>query len=455
MEWLLFYLSGGGIFERKYNLVINNKQNMNLDELETNLINISKKYRDGVYVKGEYLDGLNDYGCCCFIYAKKRFLIDAQNELTKRGISCYLLTKKEYDIYIEEWVNKSNKQKQKIIDNVLFSLNSTSNKNDEQKLKVNKKNKNLSLSKKLSLSLEKMNLFDNFFNNKIIGQNEILEQIKQQLIHLTYNLENNSRPAGIFFFVGPTGVGKTEVCKQLSEFLYSNDKINRFDMSEYKSDVAIEKLIGAPNGYVGYEEGGVLINSMINNPNSVVLFDEIEKADKTVFDLFLQILDEGIVTSNKGQKISFKNNLIIFTSNIGANLISDHMGIKDIRKLILNEVDNFFNNDLNRPEILGRIGRDNILVFNLIDKIGDLYKILDIYFNKFISNLSNKNILISFDKPSVYNEILKNLDITKGARDIRNQFDVFQKKFMMSLYDKKLNFDDVKNKKYILNIKII
>lgn len=104
----------------------------------------------------------------------------------------------------------------------------------------------------------------------------------------------------------PTGVGKTEVCKRLQEFLYSNDKINRLDMSEYKSDVAIQKLIGAPNGYVSYEEGGVLINSMINNSNFVVLFHEIEKADKIVFDLFLQILDEGIVISNKGKRFLLK-----------------------------------------------------------------------------------------------------------------------------------------------------
>ncbi|MDE5617358.1 MAG: AAA family ATPase, partial [Ureaplasma sp.] len=164
----------------------------------------------------------------------------------------------------------------------------------------------------------------------------------------------------VYFFAGPTGVGKTETCKSLSKFLYNNTNINRFDMSEYKDEFAsINKLIGAPNGLVGYEEGGTLINSMKKNPNAIVLFDEIEKADKSIFDLFLQIIDEGYVTSNQGEKISFKNNFIIFTSNLGSSKISPKNTHKENNKIISEHIYHFFNNVINRPEILRRIGKDN------------------------------------------------------------------------------------------------
>lgn len=217
-----------------------------------------------------------------------------------------------------------------------------------------------------------------------------MNYVKSQLINLTYELDlnenKNSRSTGIFFLVGLFGVGKTELCKTLNEFLYDNQNLNRFDMSEYKSDEwAINKLIGAPNGLVGYEEGGTLTNAMIKNPNSIVLFDEIEKAHIKVLDIFLQILDEGIVTSSKGEKISFKNNIIVFTSNLGASQISPEMSEEEIDILIKQEINHFFTYEINRPEILGRIGTDNIITFNTITKKQDTYKILDIYFNRSIS----------------------------------------------------------------------
>ncbi len=314
----------------------------------------------------------------------------------------------------------------------------------EEDIPVVKKSK----SKTLDLSIKKLDNFDEFFSDKIIGQDEVLYKIKEHLIMLTYDLNKGkgNRPAGIFFFAGPTGVGKTEVCKNLSEFLYDNKNINRFDMSEYKSDVAIQKLIGAPNGYVGYEEGGVLTNTMKKNPNAIVLFDEIEKADRTVFDIFLQILDEGIVTSNKGEKVSFKNNIIIFTSNLGASLISKNMKKEQVEISVKEAIDDFFTNELNRPEILGRIGKENIITFNMIKNKTDLYKILDIHFNKFIQELSDKKIGIKFNKKSVYDAILLDVDITKGARDIRNEFEQFKKHFTMGLYKNKIDLEKMKNK---------
>lgn len=302
-------------------------------------------------------------------------------------------------------------------------------------------------SKKLDLSNKKIDKFDEFFSNKIIGQNQATSKVKQQLIHCLYDLEDQkTRPAGVFFFVGPTGVGKTEMAKTLSEFLYNNKKLNRFDMSEYKSEMATQQLLGAPNGYVGYDEGGTLINAMKKNPNSIVLFDEIEKAHSSVLDLFLQILDEGTVTSNKGQKINFKNNFIIFTSNIGASEIEENMTNEESNQMINNAIEFFFTQELNRPEILGRIGKDNIIPFNMITRKEDAYKILDIYFREFIEQMSKKKIELKFNEEPVYDSILIDVDKTKGARDIRNEFEVFKKHFVSAMYENKLDYKKMSGK---------
>ena len=324
-----------------------------------------------------------------------------------------------------------------------YSYGNSSNYDDTQNNKIEK---DIKSSKKLNLTKSKIDKFDEFFGNKVIGQSEAQQKIKTQLIHCMYQLDDKlNRPAGIFFFVGPTGVGKTEMAKTLSEFLYDNKNLNRFDMSEYKSEMATQQLLGAPNGYVGYEEGGTLINAMKNNPNSIVLFDEIEKADKSVFDLFLQILDEGTITSNKGEKVKFKNNFIIFTSNIGASYIEENMTNEESNEVIKEAIEYFFTNELNRPEILGRIGKDNIIPFNMINKKEDIYKILDIYFNDFINQLKKKKIALEFNKESVYDSIMIDVDKTKGARDIRNEFEVFKKHFVSALFEANLDYDKLKN----------
>lgn len=293
---------------------------------------------------------------------------------------------------------------------------------------------------------ETITIFKDLFNKNIIGQEKVEEKISKQLINSVFRLDNWSRPASILFFAGPTGVGKTETCKVLSEAIFNNKNINRFDMSEYKNETSIGKLIGADNGYVGYEEGGTLINAMKKNPNSIVLFDEIEKCHNSVFDIFLQILDEGFVTSNKGEKISFKNNIIIFTSNIGASSISPNNTDAKNEQIIKNEIDEYFTSHLNRPEILGRIGMNNIVVFNTINKKEDIFKIIDIQFYKLINPLyDNYGISLEFDRNKIYTEIMKSIDVTKGARDIRNAFDEFQSNFMTALYENGYNYEELRN----------
>ncbi|MBD5423375.1 MAG: AAA domain-containing protein [Mycoplasma sp.] len=324
---------------------------------------------------------------------------------------------------------------------------------DNHDIKTKELDQNKTMTKKVhkkntfSLTKDKLNVFDDHFNNKVIGQKLAQDKIKSQLVQLMYMLDDKSnRPAGIFFFVGPTGVGKTEMAKTLNSFLYENKDINRFDMSEYKSEMATQQLLGAPNGYVGYDEGGTLIKAMKKNPDSIVLFDEIEKGDKSVYDLFLQILDEGMVTSNKGEKISFKNSFIIFTSNIGANRVRENMSKDEVNRVISKSIDDFFVNELNRPEILGRIGKDNIIPFNMIKDKEDLFLILDIHFKEFTNQLNKRKVKVKFDKDSLYNSILLGIDKTKGARDIRNEFDVFKKAFMLSLFENNLDFDKLQNK---------
>ncbi len=339
--------------------------------------------------------------------------------------------------------NNENKIKKKTkstaITNTKVNRTKTSNKKQ-----VADNNSNKNITKKLSLN--KVKSFVDFFKDRVIGQDDVLNEINDHLIQLSYGITDQNRPAGIFFFAGPTGVGKTETCKALNEFLYNHDNINRFDMSEYKNEVSINKLIGADHGFVGFEEGGILVNVMKKNPNSIILFDEIEKAHNLVFDLFLQLLDEGYITSNQGEKISFKNNIIIFTSNIGANKIKSDFSYEKVCKIVKEDIDNYFSNVLNRPELLGRIGKENILVFNLISSKNDLYKILDIQFCKLLDFFNKNNTSLSFDKEKVYDEILCDVDTTKGARDVRNEFDQFKKRFTKALFENNLTNQIIKKK---------
>lgn len=302
--------------------------------------------------------------------------------------------------------------------------------------------------KHFELTYEKLKDFKKHFHEKIIGQEAVIDKINEILISEMYHVsKKNHRPIGVLFFVGPTGVGKTETVKELAKFLYNSDRIHRFDMSEYKSEVAIQKLIGAPNGYVGYQEGGTLTNAMQRNSNTIVLFDEIEKADKSVFDLFLQMIDEGVVTSNKGIKSYFDNTIIVFTSNLGVSNITAKMGYENIKNIIKENVEYFFNHTINRPELLGRIGSDNIIVFNLIDKKDDLFKILDIQFKDFIDEYSEIKLTFDYNRDQVYEAILKDVDLSKGARDIRNKFETFKKHLYTAFFENALSIKEMNSKK--------
>ena len=266
---------------------------------------------------------------------------------------------------------------------------------------------------------------EEILNKKVIGQNDAISKISKAIRRNRVGIKDGGKPIGSFMFLGSTGVGKTLLAKSLAEILFGDpNKIIRIDMSEYMEKHNVSKLIGAPSGYVGYEEGGQLTEKIKNNPFAVILLDEIEKSHKDVFNLFLQILDEGHLTDSFGKKVNFTNTVIIMTSNIGAKKISEFgQGIgfstnstdihkEEIKKTIIKKsLKQHFN-----PEFLNRI--DDIVIFNKLTQ-DDIKTIISIEIENLKNRLKNKNFNINFDK-SIENTILEmNSEEEYGARPIK------------------------------------
>ena len=223
------------------------------------------------------------------------------------------------------------------------------------------------------LSREKLLTIKERLGERVKGQDQAIDKVKDVIIRAytgfagLQHSSNQKKPKGTLFFVGPTGVGKTELAKSLAEFIFGDESACiRFDMSEYNHEHSDQRLVGAPPGYVGYEAGGQLTNSIKEKPFCVLLFDEIEKAHGRILDKFLQILEDGRLTDGKGETVYFSEAIIIFTSNIGAAEISADLKPSEARKEFVAAVRKHFIEDLGRPELLNRIG-DNIVAFNFID----------------------------------------------------------------------------------------
>jgi len=245
---------------------------------------------------------------------------------------------------------------------------------------------------------------------RVKGQDDALKLISEAIIRARAGIKDPSKPIGSFIFLGPTGVGKTEVAKSLAFELFDDERhMIRIDMSEYMEAHSVSRLVGAPPGYVGYDEGGQLTEAVRRNPYSIILFDEIEKAHKDVFNILLQILDDGRITDSQGRTVDFKNTIIIMTSNLGSEHILDNNINKD-------ELINFELHKAFKPEFINRI--DEIIIFNSLNK-DIIYQILDKIILDIEKRLSDKKIKINLtDKAREY--IIENsYDEEFGARPIK------------------------------------
>lgn len=217
--------------------------------------------------------------------------------------------------------------------------------------------------KMLSSEREKLLHLENYLKKRVIGQDEAVEAVANAVRRSRSGISNPNQPIGSFLFLGPTGVGKTELSKSLAEFLFNDENaMLRVDMSEYMEKHSVARLIGSPPGYVGYEEGGILTESVRRRPYQVILFDEVEKAHPDVFNILLQVLDDGRLTDGKGRTVDFKNTIIIMTSNLGAAYLTDtSLPAEEQKEKVLETLRQTF-----RPEFINRI--DDIVVFKRLTK---------------------------------------------------------------------------------------
>ncbi len=255
-------------------------------------------------------------------------------------------------------------------------------------------------------------------SNRIIGQNEAIEAISNAIIRKRANIRNIERPPS-FIFVGPTGVGKTELVKQLAYELFDNkDSVIKLDMSEYMESNSTSKLIGSPPGYVGYDEAGQLTEKIRRNPYSIVLFDEIEKAHQSVYNILLQILDEGKLTDSQGKSVSFKHTIIVLTSNLGTNFRNDSFGFSNskIDKDMLQDKTNEALKEFFSPEFLNRI--DEVITFNKLSK-DNLIKISKIFLNELKEETKDRNILFDYTDEVCKFIVEKGYNEKFGARPLR------------------------------------
>ncbi|MEX0940312.1 MAG: AAA family ATPase [Candidatus Babeliales bacterium] len=260
---------------------------------------------------------------------------------------------------------------------------------------------------------EKILNIESTLKKRVIGQDEAIEKIAHAIQVHRAGLTDPNRPIGSFLFLGPTGVGKTEVAKTLADFLFNDPKrLIRIDMSEYMERHAVARLIGAPPGYVGFEEGGQLTEQIRQHPYSVILFDEIEKAHPEVFNIFLQILDEGHLTDGQGRTVSFKNCIIIMTSNIGSTIILES---KELTDKVKEDVEKLLYKNF-RPEFLNRI--DAVVFFRRLTE-KDVEKIAQIQLNQLQKRLQEQHITLSFDEKIIKNIAQKGYEPEFGARPLK------------------------------------
>jgi len=269
---------------------------------------------------------------------------------------------------------------------------------------------NIPVAKLVSSEKEKLLALSERLKKRVIGQDSAINLVSEAIIRARSGIKDPNRPIGSFIFLGPTGVGKTEVAKSLAYELFDDERhIVRIDCSEYMESFNVSRLVGAPPGYVGYDEGGVLTEAIRRNPYSIVLFDEIEKAHKDVFNILLQILDDGRLTDSQGRTVDFKNTIIIMTSNLGSEYILEKSD--NYQSLVENELKNTF-----RPELINRI--DEIIIFNSLQK-ESVTLIIDKIINDMEKRLQTSNIHIEVTAQAREKIIEESFIPEYGARPIK------------------------------------
>ncbi len=274
------------------------------------------------------------------------------------------------------------------------------------------------LSKLLEGEKEKLLHLDQELHKRVIGQDEAVDAVAEAVIRSRSGLSDPNRPIGSFIFLGPTGVGKTELARALAEYLFDDERaLIRIDMSEYQEKHTVARLLGAPPGYVGYDEGGQLTEAVRRHPYSVILFDEIEKAHTDVFNVFLQILDDGRLTDGQGHTVDFRNTIVIMTSNIGSHRILEYRGQAGgadeaiMRATVMEELRAHF-----RPEFLNRV--DEIIVFHALSE-EQLMEIVDIQLQRLRSRLGERRITLVLDDASKRHLVKAGYDPVYGARPLK------------------------------------
>jgi len=355
------------------------------------------------------------------------------------SFSPILLGKLKEDLELNEKdsINHSVELIQKYLDDIkTVYTNSESTITSEEIGAMVSQKTNIPLGKLQSDEQQKLLDLEQILQKRVVGQDHAIHIIAESVRESRAGLLKAGQPVGSFFFMGPTGTGKTELAKTLADFLFNDERaLIRFDMSEFKEEHSVALLYGAPPGYVGYEEGGMLVNKIRQQPYSIVLFDEIEKAHQSVFDLFLQILDEGKLSDRLGKIGDFSNAIILFTSNIGSDFIIEKFNNKEIpdSTVLMEKMSNYF-----RPEFLARL--TEIVPFAPISS-DILVKIFDIHIKQLIKILAKKEIELTISDEAKFRIATEDFDQRYGARPIKGRI----RNFIRRPFSKKIISGEVTN----------